>query len=86
MAAKPENLSSTSQADVGGFITDDPIDLSPHPLTHWEKSIHAVVAILSMKKPKALLNFDELRRAIEGLEVIFNAAFLCVISIKILLL
>ena len=56
--------------DIGGKVSDsnNEINISDPPLTHWEKGIHALLVILSTFKPSPLLTTDELRRAVENLE------------------
>ena len=58
--------------DIGGkvFDSNNEINISDPPLTHWEKGIHALLVILSTFKPSALLTTDELRRTVENLEPI----------------
>jgi nitrile hydratase len=54
--------------DVGGMsAASDHIDTADRALSYWERSIHALLVILSCKAPP-LLTTDELRRAVEGLE------------------
>ncbi len=70
-------MSSVSTAGAGGVHdlggTNIPkefstaIDLTDPKLLFWERSIHALLAILSTKKPSPLLTTDELRRAVEAL-------------------
>jgi hypothetical protein len=52
--------------DVGGEH-GGPIDFSPHPMQHWEYSIHALLVVLATQSPP-LITTDELRRGVESLE------------------
>jgi hypothetical protein len=51
--------------DRGAFPTDAPIDRTEHELADWEVLMDAVAHSLSAR---GLMNVDEMRRGIEGME------------------
>ena len=52
--------------DRGGWPTDEPIDLSEHHLMDWERRMDALQQVLGQK---GLRSTDEMRRAIESLDL-----------------
>ena len=52
--------------DRGGWPNDDPIDLSEHVLMDWEVRVDALHMVLGAKGVRTT---DEMRRAIESLEL-----------------
>ena len=50
--------------DRGGWPTDQPIDVSEHQLSDWERQVDAIAQILGRK---GLTRVDEFRRTIEQL-------------------
>ena len=52
--------------DRGGWPNDDAIDRSEHLLSDWEARVDALHMVLGDKKVR---NTDEMRRAIESLEL-----------------
>ena len=56
----------TRPHDRGGWPTDEPIDRSDHQHMDWEVRMHALHQVLGRK---GLRTTDELRRAIESLEM-----------------
>jgi hypothetical protein len=71
-------MASISTAGIGGchdlggasaWVQGEPsnICLEDKALTHWEKSVHALLITLASRKP-ALMTTDELRRGVESLE------------------
>ena len=52
--------------DRGSWTTDEPIDRAEHLHTDWELRVHALHQVLGRK---GLRRTDELRRAIESLEL-----------------
>ena len=52
--------------DRGGWPTDEPIDQEEHVLADWERRVDAMHNVLS---EKGLRRTDEMRRAIESLEL-----------------
>ena len=51
--------------DRGGWPTDEPIDRSEHELADWELLMDAIVGALGHH---GVMNVDELRRGIEGMD------------------
>ena len=51
--------------DRGGWPTDAPVDQSEHVLADWEVLMDAIVGALGQH---AVMNVDELRRAIESMD------------------
>ncbi len=51
--------------DRGGLPTDAPIDRTEHELADWELLMDAIVGTLGRR---GVMNVDELRRGIEGME------------------
>lgn len=61
-------IGATGFHDIGGkHISNNIIDTVDHPLSYWEKSIHALLVCLSRRSP-SLMTTDELRRSVENLE------------------
>ena len=56
----------TRPHDRGGWPTDAPIDRSDHQHMDWEVRVHALHGVLGQK---GLRTTDEMRRAIESLEL-----------------
>ena len=56
----------TRPHDRGGWPTDEPIDRSDHQHMDWEIRMHALHQVLG---GKGLRTTDEMRRAIESLEM-----------------
>lgn len=54
--------------DLGGVepFASQPIDRAEHELTQFDKSVDAIVNLLS-RPPRRIIRVDELRRAIESL-------------------
>ena len=52
--------------DRGGWPNDDPIDDSEHEIEDWERRVDALNSLLG---EKGLKNTDQLRRAIESLDL-----------------
>jgi len=52
--------------DRGGWPTDAPIDRTEHELADWEVLMDAIVGALSRR---SVMNVDELRRGIEGMDL-----------------
>ena len=52
--------------DRGGWPNDDPIDQTEHPYSDWELRMDALQMVLSAK---GIRTTDEMRRAIESLEL-----------------
>ena len=63
--------------DLGGVSLDSDtgkIDMKVKVNSYWETSIHALLVVLSTKKPQALASTDELRRCVEALEpAVYNS-------------
>ncbi len=51
--------------DRGGWPTDEPIDRTEHELADWEMLMDAIVGALGQR---GVMNTDELRRGIEGMD------------------
>jgi nitrile hydratase len=51
--------------DRGGWSTDEPIDRTEHELADWEMLMDAIVGTLGRR---GVMNTDELRRGIEGMD------------------
>ena len=51
--------------DRGGWPTDEPIDRTEHDLADWEVLMDAIVGTLGRR---GVMNTDELRRGIEGMD------------------
>jgi hypothetical protein len=63
-------IGATGPHDVAGTIVPEDeytIDRADHDLAFWERSIHALLAVLSTRNP-CMLTTDELRRATEAME------------------
>ncbi|MQF96070.1 MAG: nitrile hydratase subunit beta [SAR202 cluster bacterium] len=52
--------------DRGGWPNEDPIDHSEHEMEEWERKVDALSSVLG---EKGLKNTDQLRRAIESLDL-----------------
>ncbi len=52
--------------DRGGWPNHDPIDHSEHEMEEWERRVDALSSVLG---EKGLKNTDQLRRAIESLDL-----------------
>ena len=52
--------------DRGGWPNDDPIDPDEHEMEEWERQVDALNGVLT---DKGLKNTDQLRRAIESLDL-----------------
>ena len=52
--------------DRGGWPNDDPIDPDEHEMEEWERQVDALNGVLG---DKGLKNTDQLRRAIESLDL-----------------
>ncbi|MBM10640.1 MAG: ScnB-like protein [Chloroflexi bacterium] len=52
--------------DRGGWPNEDPIDHSEHEMEEWERKVDALSSVLG---EKGLKNTDQLRRAIESLNL-----------------
>ena len=52
--------------DRGGWPNDDPIDHDEHEMEEWERQVDALNGVLG---DKGLKNTDQLRRAIESLDL-----------------
>ncbi|MCI0845439.1 MAG: nitrile hydratase subunit beta [Chloroflexi bacterium] len=52
--------------DRGGWPNDDPIDHDEHEMEEWERQVDALNGVLG---EKGLKNTDQLRRAIESLDL-----------------
>ena len=52
--------------DRGGWPNEDPIDHSEHEMEEWERRVDALNGVLG---EKGLKNTDQLRRAIESLDL-----------------
>ena len=52
--------------DRGGWPNDDPIDHTEHKMEEWERLVDALNGVLG---EKGLKNTDQLRRAIESLDL-----------------
>ena len=52
--------------DRGGWPNDDPIDQDEHEMEEWERQVDALNGVLG---EKGLKNTDQLRRAIESLDL-----------------
>ena len=52
--------------DRGGWPNDDPVDYSEHEMEEWERQVDALNGVLG---DKGLKNTDQLRRAIESLDL-----------------
>ena len=52
--------------DRGGWTNKDPIDHDEHDMEEWERQVDALHSVLG---EKGLKNTDQLRRAIESLDI-----------------
>ena len=52
--------------DRGGWPYEDPIDQDEHEMEEWERQVDALNSVLG---EKGLKNTDQLRRAIESLDI-----------------
>lgn len=67
MSTKEREAGSARRVhDRGGWPDPRPIDSEDHELAPWEATTNALVWVLVMNR--GVLNVDEFRRAIEGLE------------------